>query len=235
MSSIDQAPHDGLPSSVSGAAVVRRETPNPSGDEYQPPRQAVANTTLVSVPTPPAALFQHLRQEGSTAWSPCLRPSTPHHPPLRRDSPSGRAHSPARCAPAQPRPPALGPQQASLHAVPQPLRRTWTRKYSLFTRNLSAAGVQELTWQPRAGHRLGSREGGAVSQSSTELQTQSSRPRAGVGARLHPAPASHSTPRWPVIRKSRVRRVRSPLPWKQSQDRRRSEAPDGRKARLPAR
>ena len=148
---------------------------------------------------------------------------------------SGRSLPRPRCAPAQPRPPALGPQQASLHAVPQPLRRTWTRKYSLFTRNLSAAGVQELTWQPRAGHRLGSREGGAVSQSSTELQTQSSRPRAGVGAQLHPAPASHSAPRWPVIRKSRVRRVRSPLPWKQSQDRRRSEAPDGRKARLPTR
>lgn len=152
MSSIDQAPHDGLPSSVSGAAVVRRETPNPSGDEYQPPRQAVANTTLVSVPTPPAALFQHLRQEGSTAWSPCLRPSTPHHPPLRRDSPSGRAHSPAHLRPE--------PAKATLRPCPAPSPGTGTtagltaRRPATFATHLDQK-VFALHPQPKCSWRPG--------------------------------------------------------------------------------
>lgn len=197
------------------------------------------------MPTPSAALFQRLRQEGSTAWSPCLRPSTPHHPPLRRDSPSGRAHSPAHLRPE--------PASATLRPCPAPSPGTGTtagltvRCPATFATHLDLKVFalhpqRKCSWRPGAhlatgaGHRLGSREAGAVSQSSTELRTQSPRPCAGAPPSLESwpsaAPGARFTQRSPLAHHPQVQGLpgESPPPWKQSQDRRGSEAPDGRKA-----
>ena len=102
--------------------------------------------------------------------------------------------------------------------------------------------VQPVSWSSPGNPEPGTQaRRGAVSQASAELRTQSPRPRAGAPPSLEsrpglrPAPASHSAPAGPSFPQVQgLPGEKPPTSEAASKDRRGSEAPDGRKARVPA-
>lgn len=185
-----EPPAAGRPGSPRRAALLslrRGGTPNPRGDGFQPPGQAV--------PTPPAASSSvHARraaQPGAPVSAPAASQRRACPLPPAATLPGSRAAPLPRARPA-----ALGPQHALPRAVWQPLRRSWTRSIRCHPRwTCSRCPGAHLATRSRA-HRL------AEAPSARPPQSSGPRVRGHAPGPLQASKAGQGftqRPRWPVV------------------------------------